>query len=391
MRIAPWLFTFLALLVVASCAYQLVVLIGTLWFRRLVRRERNVHDADFTPPVSLLKPVRGADADTETCLESFFRQDYPHYEIVFALHDAHDPALAIIEKLKRAHPTTPVACVFRPSPLGINPKVANLANALEAAQYDVVVVSDADIRVPPDYVRTVVQPLRRPQVGVVTCLYRGVNAGGLPSRFECLGVSTDFIGGVLAARMTEGLSFAFGATIATRQSVIAAFGGLARLADHLGDDYLLGNLAHRAGYEVRLSSCVVETIVPRMTWRDFLSHQLRWARTIRTARFGGYTGLLVTHTLTLGLLLVAVFPTVPLAWELLLGGLALRFLAARRTARILGDHATVRSLGWLPLRDLLHFAVWLGGFWGRTVTWRGQTYRLAGDGRLLPEPLPEHQ
>ncbi|MCS7079344.1 MAG: bacteriohopanetetrol glucosamine biosynthesis glycosyltransferase HpnI [Chloracidobacterium sp.] len=391
MRLAPWLFTLLALLVVASCAYQLVVLAGTIWFRRLTCRERRASGIVFTPPVSLLKPIRGADADTEACLESFFRQDYPHYEIVFALHDPSDPAVPIIERLKQTHPTTPVTCVFRPPPLGVNPKVVNLANALEAARHDTLILSDADIRVPRDYMRTVVRPLQNPQVGVVTCLYRGVNAGGLPSRLECLGVSTDFIGGVLAARITEGLSFAFGATIATRKSVIAAFGGLARLADHLGDDYLLGNLAHRAGYEVRLSSCVVETVVPRMTWREFLSHQLRWARTIRTARFGGYVGLAVTHTFALGMLLVAAFPTITLAWALALIGLALRFLTAWQTARLLGDQATIRNLGWLPLRDLLHLAVWIGGLWGRTVTWHGQIYRLADDGKLSPPPLPEHQ
>ncbi|OYT71254.1 MAG: hypothetical protein CFK52_08490 [Chloracidobacterium sp. CP2_5A] len=388
MRFAPWLFALLSLLVVASSAYQLVVLLGTLWFRRLARLERRATDA-FAPPVSLIKPIRGVDDDTEACLESFFQQDYPHYEIIFALHDPQDAAVEIIERLKLAYPAARVACVFQPPPLGINPKVANLANALATARHDIVIVSDADIRAPRDYARMVARPLRDPQVGVVTCLYRGVASRGLPARLECLGISADFIGSVLAARLTEGLSFAFGSTIATRQSVIADFGGLARLADHLGDDYLLGNLAYQAGYEVRLSSCVVETVVPRMTWRGFLSHQLRWARTIRTARFGGYAGLFITHTLVLGLLLVAAFPAAALAWELFLAGVALRLLAAWQTASALGDRPAIRNLGWLPLRDLLHFAIWLGGFWGRTVTWRGQIYRLAGDGRLSPEPLPE--
>ncbi len=384
MGFALWLFAFLALLVVASCAYQLVVTLGTLWFRRLARLERRAADA-FTPPVSLIKPIRGADGDTEACLESFFQQDYPHYEIVFALHDPSDVAVAIIERLKRAYPAVPATCVFQPPPLGINPKVANLANALAAARHEIVILSDADIRAPRDYARLVVRPLRDPRVGIVTCLYRGVASRGLPARFECLGISADFIGSVLVARLVEGLSFAFGATIATRQSVITAFGGLERLADHLGDDYLLGYLAHQAGYEVRLSSCVVETNVPWMTWRDLLSHQLRWARTIRTSRFGGYVGLVVTHTLVLGLALVAAFPTLALAWLLLLIGLALRFLAAWQTASVLGDHATIRHLGWLPLRDLLHFGVWLSGFWGSAVTWHGQTYSLTRNGCLVPD------
>jgi ceramide glucosyltransferase len=388
MRVTPWLFAGLALLVVASSAYQFVVLLGTLWFRRLRFREQRSLTS-FTPPVSVLKPIRGADDDLEACLETFFRQDYPHYEIVFALHDPEDAAVAVIERLRQTYPGVRTTCVFQPPPLGINPKVANLAHALDAARYDTVVLSDADIRVPPNYLRTVVRPLQHPQVGVVTCPYRGTANGGLTAHLECLGISTDFMAGVLAARMTEGMSFALGATIATRKTVIADFGGLSRLADHLGDDYLLGHLTHRAGYEVCLSSCVVETVVPRMTWCDFLSHQLRWARTIRTARPGGYTGMFITHTFWLGWLLVAAFPAVPLAWHLFLVALTLRFLAAWQMAHILGDRATIRRLGWLPLRDLLQVAIWVGGFGGRTVTWRGQIYRLSGDGRLLPYPVPE--
>ncbi|MFQ3583084.1 MAG: bacteriohopanetetrol glucosamine biosynthesis glycosyltransferase HpnI, partial [Chloracidobacterium sp.] len=372
MRFAPWLFTFLALMVVASCAYQLVVILGTLWLRRL-RHQSTFASAGFTPPVSLLKPIRGADGETKACLETFFQQDYPDYEIVFALHDADDAAVAVIERLRRAYPNVPTTCVFQPPPLGVNPKVANLANALSAAKHDLVILSDADIRVSRDYVRTVIHPLHDRQVGVVTCLYRGVSKSGLPSRFECLGIETDFMSSVLVACLVEGLSYAFGSTVATRKSVIAGFGGLARLANHLADDYLIGNLAYQAGYRVQLSSCVVETVVPEMTWRDFLSHQLRWARTIRTARFGGYTGLFVTHTLTLGLLLVTAFPGVALAWYLMLTGVALRFLAAWQTASALGNNQ-IRRLGWLPLRDLLHFVVWIGGFWGRTITWRGQIY-----------------
>lgn len=388
MRVAPWLFACLALLVVASGAYQLIVLFGTLWFRRLRRRERCL-DGNFAPPVSVLKPVRGADDDLEACLETFFRQDYSQYEIVFALHEPGDAAVAVIERLRRTYPNVPVTCVFQPPPIGVNPKVSNLAQALAAARHDIVVLSDADIRVPHDYLHTVVGPLQRPQVGVVTCPYRGVTTAGLPSRLECLGISTDFIPGVLAARLTEGLSFALGATIATRKTVITSFGGLARLADHLGDDYLLGHLARQAGSEVRLSSCVVETVVPPMTWRAFFSHQLRWARTIRTARPGGYLGLGLTHTLWLGMLLIVAFPSVALAWHLFLAALTLRFLAAWQTAHILGDRPTIRRLGWLLLRDLLQVIIWIGGFGGRTVTWRGQTYRLAGDGRLLPHPAPE--
>jgi ceramide glucosyltransferase len=388
MQVNSWLFAGLALLAVASGVYQFVVLLGTFWFRRLRRLEQR-QVTHFAPPVSILKPIRGADDDLEACLETFFCQDYPNYEIIFALHDPEDAAVAVIERLRQTYPGVRTTCVFQPPPLGTNPKVTSLAHALDAAQYDTVVISDADIRVPPNYLHTVVRPLQHPHVGVVTCPYRGKAAGGLPAHFECLGISTDFIAGVLAARLTEGLSFAFGATIATRKPVIAGFGGLARLANYLGDDYMLGHLAHQAGYEVRLSSCVVETVVPRMTWRDFLSHQLRWARTIRTARPGGYTGLLLTHTCWWGCLLVGMFPFVPLAWGLFLGTLTLRFLAAWQTARVLGDALTIYHLGWLPLRDLLHVAIWLGGFGGKTITWRGQRYRLASDGQLLPDPLPE--
>lgn len=373
----------LAVLAVASCIFHGLVLVSAWSFRRHSSRE-NRRPKSFFPPVSILKPIRGADERTEACLRTFFTLDYPEYEIVFALHEEDDPALPCIARLRQEFPLVPTTIVFRPLPIGLNAKVCNIHNALSVARFDLVAISDADILVEPDYLKAVVAPLESPEVGVVTCLYRGTPGNGVASVFESLGLGGDFVLGALVARLTEGLSFAFGSTIAVRKSVLERFGGIERIAEYLGDDYMIGNFAKKTGYDVVLAPCVVETTVPDYSWAAYFSHQLRWARNIKTLRLGGYIGLIFTFATVWALALVVLFPTHPAG--LLAAALALlfRFAAAMAGASLLDDGALRRNLLWLPLRDLLAFVVWVWSFAGNTVEWRGTTFIIEPDGKITP-------
>jgi ceramide glucosyltransferase len=373
----------LAVLAVASCIFNGLVLISAGSFRRYLFRERR-RERTFLPPVSVLKPIRGADEKTEACLRSFFSLDYPEFELVFALHEEDDPALDIITRLKTEFPDVPTTTVFRPSPIGLNAKVCNIHNGLTLARHEIVAVSDADILVEPDYLKAVVAPLENPEVGVVTCLYRGIPGEKVTSVFESLGLGGDFVLGALVARMTEGLSFAFGSTLAFRRTTLDAIGGIERIAEYLGDDYMIGNFAKKAGYEVALAPFLVETTVPEYTWAGYFSHQLRWARNIKTLRFGGYLGLLFTFSTVWALALVGFFPTHRGAFFAALAALIFRFAAAIAGATVLEDAGLRRNLLWLPLRDLTAFGVWLWSFLGNTVEWRGTTFTIEPDGKITP-------
>jgi ceramide glucosyltransferase len=339
---------------------------------------------NFAPPVTILKPLCGLDRDTYENLTSFCQQNYPTYQIIFAVREADDPCVAIVQKLIRLSPDLDLQLVIDDRDIGANPKVNNLANAVRYAKYDVLVIADSDIRVESDYLRQIVQPLRHPLVGVVTCPYRSL-ARNTVARFEALGTATDFHAGVLVAQQLEGLTFALGATIVLRQSVLANIGGFAAIADYLADDYQLGYLPAAAGYQVVLSSYVVEHVIGPSAWWASLRRQIRWARGTRASRPAGYMGLVMTQGTVSSLLLVAIAGSslslvmlgitwaMRLAMGLVVGG------------GVLGDRTT-QGFWWLiPVRDLMSFGVWLAGFWGNQVEWRGQWLDLLPGGKLQPK------
>jgi ceramide glucosyltransferase len=224
----------------------------------------------------------------------------------------------------------------------------------------------------------------QPQVGLVTALYRGRAHGTLPSRLESLGIATDFQAGVLLSKMIEGgLHYGLGSTLAVSREALDKIGGLAPLVDHLADDYELGARVSRAGYRVILSAEVVETAIPAYHWRGFLDHQVRWARTVRDARPGGYFGLIFTHGLAWAVLNIMASGLSPLSLWLLGLSFFLRLaLAMTVGAQVLADHQMLPNLWLLPLRDLIAMAVWAAGFAGNTIVWRGQRFELK-EGRLI--------
>ncbi len=309
--------------------------------------------------------------------------DYPEYEVLFGVNDLSDPAVALVSEAQREFPQARLRVIHCPQVLGANGKVSNLAQMLAQAQYEHVLINDSDILVEADFLRRVMAGFADAKVGVVTTLYRAVAGQSLWSKLEALGVNTDFMGGVLVARELEGgIRFALGATMATTKTVLAEIGGLISLADVLGDDYELGARAAAAGYHVELGSPVVETAVADYSWPDFWHHQLRWARNVKDRRFAQYFGLIVTFGLAWGILAVIATLGVWWAWAALFAVLIARAVAAVVICgKVLRDPQIGRDWWLIPVRDFVSVGVWVASFFGDTVVWRGEKFRLR-DGRL---------
>jgi ceramide glucosyltransferase len=311
-------------------------------------------------------------------------QDYPDYEIVFGVSDPHDPAIDIVRKLQREFPNRKIQLLVASNILGTNVKVSNLAQMLDAASYEHLIVNDSDIRVESNYLSRVIAPLADPKVGMVTCLYRGVAAATLGSHLEALGISTDFCPSVLAARQLEGgIKFGLGSTLAFRRADLEKIGGFVSFIDYLADDYELGKRIAELGLKVILSDVVVETFLPPYGLRDFLAHQLRWARGVRDARSGGYFGLIFTFGILWALVALITSGGALWACGAMTVTLLLRIGVALLVGRnVLGDDSLPKNLWLLPLRDLVAVAVWIASLFGHTVTWRGDRFHLK-DGKLI--------
>jgi ceramide glucosyltransferase len=350
----------------------------------------------FAPGVSILKSLKGLDPAMLHAFRSHCRQSYTgDYELLFGVSSLDDPAVAAVEALQREFPNIPIQLIHCPATLGTNGKVSTLIQLATHARHPYLLINDSDITVSPRYLERVMasfvflrsasdagKPSR--QVGLVTALYRGRAHGTLPSRLESLGIATDFQAGVLLSKMIEGgLHYGLGSTLAVSREALDKIGGLAPLVDHLADDYELGARIDSAGYRVALSAEVVETGTPPYKWRGFIDHQLRWARTVRDARPGGYFGLIFTHGMAWALLNVIASGLSPVSFWLLGLSFFLRLaLAMTVGAQVLADHQVLPSLWLLPLRDLVAMAVWIAGFAGNTIVWRGQSFTLK-DGKLF--------
>jgi len=367
---------------VSGSAYYIICLLSAARFLR----ERKAADKSGRPTqaVSVLKPVRGTDPEMYQSFRTHCLQDYPDYEIIFGVSDASDPAIPLVEQLKAEFPQRAIHLMVCGEILGANTKVSNLAQMVRAARHECLIVNDSDIRVAPDYLRRVLDPLSDAAIGLVTCLYRGIANSTLGSRFESLGISTDFSAGVLVAQNIEnGIRFGLGSTLAFRRRDLQAIGGFDAFVDYLADDYQLGSRIAALGLKVKLSEVVVETFLPRYTLRGFLSHQLRWARTVRDSRFWGYVGLGLSFGLPWAVFAVVFAHDARWAWALLTGTAALRIAAAIVVGKlVLRDRQVLRSLHLIPVRDLLALLLWMVSFAGDKVVWRGDRFRLE-NGRLI--------
>lgn len=365
----------------SSGSYYILCLLSAFRFTRDPRTDANL---GATLPLSILKPLKGADREMYESLRSHCLQDYPEYEIIFGVSEPDDPAINFVKRLQQEFPKRAITLVVCPKKLGANVKVSNLDQMLASARYEHLLVNDSDIRVPTDYLLRVLAPFADERVGMVTCLYRGVAASSLGSRLESLGISTDFIPGVLVAWLLEGgLYFGLGSTLAFRRADLERIGGFQSIVDFLADDYELGRRIAGLGLKIKLSDVIVETHLPAYDLRGFLSHQLRWARGVRDARTGGYVGLVTTFGLMWGIVAVAFARGAPWSWAVFAITALLRLAVAIEVGRsVVRDRAWWRNLWLLPMRDLIAVAVWIASFLGHTVTWRGDRFELK-DGRLV--------
>lgn len=359
-------------LVTGAVVYSLLSIFAAVRFLATRRSARSAAE-----PISILKPLAGLDAGLESNLRTCFEQDYPSFEILFAVRDADDPAIEIVERLRREYPNIPTRLTITGEPPYPNAKVFSLDCMLSAAVNDLVVMSDSDIRIDPRLLRTVAAEFQNPHLGVATCPYRAVAGPSFWSRIEATGMNTDFLAGVLVARLLEGMQFAVGPTIAARRSALASIGGFDRLKDYLAEDFVMGKFAAEAGHGVILSSGVVEHHIGSADFVHNAAHRLRWTRSTRRSRPWGYAGQLFTMPLPLAIAMVAADASY---WPFALAAIAVRFAAAY----VVSAGVLRAKLNWLllPVEDLAVFCFWVGGFFGKTIVWRGRRYKLHADGRF---------
>jgi len=363
-------------LTLAGIAYGLLALWGA---RDFERRWRGAKPNGFAPGVSILKPVKGVDERTYAAFASHCTQVYAgEFELLFGVSSLDDPAVADVARLKVEFPDVVIRLVECPLRLGTSGKVSNLVQMLPQARFEHVVINDSDILVSPRYLERVMAPLADEQVGLVTVPYIGHAEKTLWSRLEALGISTDFLPGVLTARKLEGgIRFGLGSTLATTKTVLEAAGGLASLVESLADDYEIGVRTAAAGLRVELVNEVVETTVPAYTLRGFCEHQLRWARSTRDSRRWGYVGLGVTYVLPWALATVVASGGTLWSFSLLSMALLVRVSVALTVGvGILRDGQVLRDFLLLPLRDMFGLFFWAWSFAGDTVVWRGETFLL---------------
>jgi len=334
-------------------------------------------------PISILKPLAGLDLDLESNLRTFFEQDYPAFEILLAVRNADDPASNVAQKLIREYPKVPGRLLVTGEPPYPNAKVYSLDRMLTEAAHDLVVMSDSDSLVGRDLLKVTAAHFQEEKNGVATCPYRAVPGESIWSRLEATGMNTDFLAGILVARMIEGMRFAVGPTIIARKRVLESIGGFNRLKDYLAEDFVMGQFAADAGHGVILSAYVIVHHIGNSDFRHSAAHRLRWVRSTRRSRPLGYIGQAFTMPLPWALLTVTINP----AWWLVLPlAFVIRGIAGYSVAR----GVLKASMNWalLPIEDILAFCFWVAGFFGNTIVWRGRRYRLRKDGRfeLLERP-----
>jgi ceramide glucosyltransferase len=375
-----------ALLVIATFPfiyYFLVLYSSWRFFRRPVI-PAGAEPGSFTPPVSNLKPIRGIDPEAYENFASFCRQDYPDYELVFCVGGKDDPAVPVLEKLAHDFPHRHIRVLFGTDSNAANDKAAKLARLVSEAQYEILVISDSDVRARPDYLRTVVAPLADPKVGAVTCVYVPIEVKTLAESLQTIGMVSDFYAGILVGRQLDGMKVALGPTIATTRTRLAAFGGYRAIENRPADDLLVGRLIAEQGYEVKLLPYTIQTVPDFHSMPDLLHKRRRWIVVMRHLRPWGHLGLLLTQGLPWSLAAIAIHPTVAVASGYLGVYLGLRLTMTWHLGiRGLRDRTLWRKMWLIPVWDAVAFFIWLISFGQNSFRWRGGEYYIR-DGQLVP-------
>jgi ceramide glucosyltransferase len=345
---------------------------------------RPATDPSFTPPVSNLKPIRGLDPDAYENFVSFCTQDYPEYEVLFCVGDADDPAVPALERLARDFPDRHIRVIFGARGIGSNDKVVKLARLVSEAQHEVVVISDSDVRVKPDYLRSVVAPLADPKVGAVTCFYAPIDDKTFTDSLQTVGMFSDFYVGILVAWQLDGVKFALGPTIATTRTRLEGFGGYDAIKNRPADDLLVGRLIAEQGYEVELLPYTISTVADYSSMSGLFHKRLRWIVVMRHLRPWGHFGLLLTQGLPWSLVAIAIHPSAGVALGYI-GTYSVLRIAMTWTAGIWGlkQNTLWKKLALIPVWDAMAFGIWLTSFSRNSIRWRDAEYYIR-DGKLVP-------
>jgi len=331
---------------------------------------------DFVPPVSILKPIRGLDRETYKNYSSFCMQDYPEFEILFCVSDEGDPAVPVIKKLMADFPQRSIRLLIGAEEIGVSDKVNKLCRMAREARHDTVLVSDSDVRVDPNFLREAVKPFSDPEVGGVTCLYRGLTDGSFAADLEALGNGADFAPGVLVARLLGGVNFMLGAVMVTTKRHLAEIRGFESLADYFCDDYELGNRIVSRGYRVELSRFPVDIVYPHETFGGAFRHQLRWNLSIRYSRPRGHFGLIFSNWVPWAVLVGALGSWTAAVVYLVIALVFRTVMAIFVGARGMRDPLVLRKFWMLPVRDVFAFAIWVASFFARRIHWRDRWFRI---------------
>jgi ceramide glucosyltransferase len=368
--------------VLAAAATGYLVL--ALWRVSHSRFERATASS-FQPPVTVLKPLCGNEAQLYECLRSFVDQDYTELQVIFGVADTKDGAIPVVRRLIAEFPDRDLALVVDGTVHGTNLKVGNLVNMVRHAKHNVIVVSDSDTRIGRDGLAQVVVPLADPATGAVTCLYKASPVGGLASRLGAMFVNDWFLSSAVVDAGMHEVTYCFGPVSALRRDALDAIGGFTALGNHLADDFMMGHLIAAAGYKVCLSHAVPHTVVCE-NFSSLFRHELRWARTVKAVRLGEHFMSVVTWPLPL--LLVLLLPHLALGGGAILAGVMSLRIALHYALRSRFDFDSPASPWLVPLRECLCFAVWAASFCGSNIRWRHRDFVIVAGGRLLPLPTP---
>ena len=380
-----------------STAFLVLVIAGACRFARM--RRRLLSAQAYLPPVSVLKPVHGLEPNLEENIESFFRQDFPNFELIFCAREASDPGLQMAQRLSRKYPDVNVRILTVGEPPWTNAKLYSLEKMWKEAAHELLVISDSDVRVAPDYLREIIKPFADPKVGMTTCIYRGLPAGGFWTELESFGYSVEMTSGVVVADMLEGMKFALGPTMVVRRECVEALGGFGFMADYCADDYILGNRVADSGMEVVLSHHVIDHMVFHHSFLDSMRHQVRWMRSTRFSRPKGHLGTVLTYAMpfgVLGLLAGLASGHAMLGWALFSAAFINRVIQSITAGYyVAADRKALTHAFLYPIRDLLGVFLWIGSYLSAKIHWRGEVYRLSTGGLMLrtdsPTPIPKQE
>jgi ceramide glucosyltransferase len=373
---------------ISSCIFLVLSLIGAAKFHRESEEQSAFTEKNSElPPVSVLKPVHGAESRLRENIESFFRQDYPDFEIIFAADHETDDALPIIREIAARYPGVKCTVLATGAPALPNPPAYAFSRMSQIAKHDILVTSDSDVEVAQNYLREVVAPMLDPAVGMLTCVYRGKNAGGFWSGMDAIGMSVEMTAGVLTANLLEGMKFGLGPTIVTRKDSIAKIGGYGVTGEYFSNDFVTGNFIEKAGYRVLLSRHVIDHVVPPMTFKRMWERQVRWAKGTRWSRPKGHLGTGLIYAMPYGIL---GFVGGAMASHLFLGAALLLIAIVNRVLEswvigwgVVRDPRAQKEVWLYPLRDVLGFAVWCASYLSKSAVWRDRRFQLVKGGRIV--------